>query len=238
MVKDFVFLKRIPRLYVEKEIKNNTFLPLDFYQSHYLTRVLRLQKGQGIRVFNEDSGEWLAILKEINRKNGVVIEAREFLQKSPLMIEKWLAFSLIKPHGLSFLLEKGTELGVTHFQPLRTEYSQKIELNPERFYKQVVAASQQCERLNIPKILPCQSFDNFLGTLPLISWHVGVERQEQTTFYKNPPIGCIVGPEGGWSEKEIITLMDHEAIRKVSLGPYILRAETAAIALLAQFLTQ
>lgn len=230
--------RHIPRLYLEQEFVEDGTCSLTAEQLHHLHRVLRLNSGANVLVFNGQQGEWLAELIIEGKKQGHLLlreQTREQSEESSCI----LLFSLIKPARLSILIEKATELGVTEFYPLVTENSEIKHLNFERFAEIAVSASQQCGRMSIPKWHAPQALINCLkewdSTKPL--FYCDERRQAQhlrdalNTTSEIPAL--LIGPEGGFSKVELALLEVQTYAKSVSLGANILRSETAAIAAVA-----
>lgn len=137
---------------------------------------------------------------------------------------------------MSFLIEKSVELGVTDFYPIISDHTENRKFNVDKLHRYMIEGAEQCERLTIPILHEAQSIDD-IATLdtPI---HCAMERQDKPFFAPNTnqDIACLVGPEGGWSKREIELLLNAPNIAPVSLGTNILRAETAAICMLARLL--
>ncbi len=226
------------RLYLNEPLDAKRELTLNPDHSHYLARVLRYQIGDFVNIFNEKDGEWQSKVIEITKKAVIVQIETKIRSATPSKI-LWLAFAPLKNDAMSFLIEKATELGVTHLQPILTERCNTQRLNLDRLQKNAIEASQQCERLDIPQVLEPVELIKFLQDLPKdIEWFVALERANvesiQKTLQKNNSSawGFIIGPEGGFTRNEI-SLFNKYNITPVSLGPLILRAETAALSVLA-----
>ncbi len=227
------------RLYLNQTLIEKAEIALSLEQSHHIHNVLRYKKEDVIRVFNETNGEWFAKIIALTKKQVIIEIQHQHLQpQNPATL--WLAFAPLKQDANTFLLEKATELGVTHLQPLWMERSNTQRLNHQRWEKIVTEASQQCERQDIPKILESQNFIHFLKDLPShVKWLVALERYQGPILSKtlSPesllPYGFIVGPEGGFSPSERKLLESNPSVQPTSLGPRILRAETAALSVLA-----
>ncbi len=227
------------RLYLNQPLTEKAEIVLSQEQNHYISTVLRYQKGQTLKVFNEVDGEWVAEVFSLGKKQTVLRVDTCLLEprQTPIL---WLGFAPLKQDATNFLLEKATELGVTHLQPLWMERSNTQRLNLDRWQKIVTEASQQCERHDIPHIMAEKKLSDFLEDLPSsISWFVPLERQDAPFFLEivknNParPYGFIIGPEGGFSYVEKEKFKKSTLIHSITLGPRILRAETAALTVLA-----
>jgi 16S rRNA (uracil1498-N3)-methyltransferase len=194
-----------------------------------------LRVDDNVIVFNEASGEWLCTIKTI-KKNTVIVEKSRILRKFQGTKRVWLAFCPVKPDNNRVIVEKCTELGVTDFIPIMSEYTNH-RINHTKLKLIARSAAEQCERLDIPTIWPSIDFDEFIRKLSEdITWISAIERNNTTSvidIYTQRDYGFIVGPEGGFSEKEKNELMRRTT--SCTLSPNILRSETAAIACIAVF---
>lgn len=230
----------IPRIYTIAELKEGIEVRLQDQQMHYLINVLRLKNGEVIRVFNERDGEWQGSISNPNKKQ-LLVQNLQFFCAPKLCKPLWLAFALIKHDPLDFLLEKSTELGATHLQPLITERCNIKNIRLDRWQKNVIDATQQSERHDVPQIFPVQNLKDFLKNQSDVHWLACVERKNDVTpilkavqkLDLNQICGFIIGPEGGFSEFEQNLLLNTESVGCISLGWRILRAETAAINVLS-----
>ena len=225
------------RLYSADDLYTDQVLALTEGQTHYLRHVLRAAIGHRLAVFNERDGEWAAQLTAVSKsRTTVVIE--EQLRPAVMGPNLSLLFTPIKHDPLTFMIEKATELGVRHFYPVMTERCNITRLNQERLQANVVDAAQQCERFDIPTIYSLKPLSKALESwdihIPLL---VCEERAEVPTIAQSlhslaprSPVGFLVGPEGGFSSQEIAYLKSFSFTKSISLGPRILRAETAALA--------
>ena len=197
-------------------------------KAHHLSKVLRLKPGDKFLAFNNIDGEWLCEIVE----NSKTLTARKLsLNREPILPSNRfaLAFCLIKPDNTRLVIEKCTELGVTDFYPLISDYTQLRTANLEKLRTIAEAAVEQSERIELPTIHDISKLSNFLLKLPAeFYWYSAIERYNSDVIqnYKSPP-GFIVGPEGGFSPEEKKLLLQKTI--PISLGQYILRAETACI---------
>ncbi len=227
------------RLYLNEALHAKKELTLNTEHSHYLGRVLRYQINDTVSVFNEKDGEWQSQVTEITKKV-VIIQVQQQLRIPAPPLPLWLAFAPLKNDAMGFLIEKATELGATHLQPILTERCNTQRLNLDRLQKNAIEASQQCERLDIPTVKNPSELVKFLKDLPKeVEWFVALERADAASIQKiletkdkQQPWGFIIGPEGGFTETEARLFKTHN-ITPVNLGPRILRAETAALSVLA-----
>lgn len=224
------------RLYLNESLEAKRELTLNPDHSHYLARVLRYQLDDIVNVFNENNGEWQSKVTQITKK-AVVIQIEQQLRLPNPTRPLWLAFAPLKNDAMGFLIEKATELGVTHLQPILTERCNTQRLNLERLQKNAIEASQQCERLDVPVVLEAVSLVSW-DKRESIEWYVALERADAEPIQKvlqqskTSAWGFIIGPEGGFTSQEV-TLFSKDKITPINLGPRILRAETAALYVLA-----
>jgi 16S rRNA (uracil1498-N3)-methyltransferase len=219
--------KRNVRLFIDAFIPEHPFA-ISQAQAHYLLHVMRLKHGDLLRVFNCSSGEFEARLEQ--RKDGVlVIPIKCVRSPEPLKPQTWLAFSPVKPHLTHFIVEKATELGVSDIQLFFSDFTQIHEVNASKLRAIAIEASEQCERLSVPHIREPLRLTSFLDDLPEIHWFTAMERNENADSMHafDGAAGIIIGPEGGFSEREKFILSSCTQI--VSLGKNVLRSETAAI---------
>lgn len=231
------------RMFLEAPFRPETPIALTPSQCHYLMTVMRLTQGNPVRIFNGQDGEWLAHLKGASRKQGTLVPS-ECLRSQDQEIFLGLIFSPLRQTRLDFLLEKATELGVTDFYPVLMDHSAISKVNPQRFKTLAQEAAEQCERLSLPCFHPLMSLGEALSLWEKTSYAlwVAVERSGSLKAFSAPfhgpdvsvPRGVLIGPEGGFSQREKTLLHQFPFMHRVSLGTRILRSETAALALLSQ----
>jgi 16S rRNA (uracil1498-N3)-methyltransferase len=224
---------KAPRLYVDHDLAVGIDTPLSSDHAHYLLSVMRKNDGDAVRVFNGRDGEYLGEIKRIGKKDAV-LKIAEKIQGQPETIRAThLYFAPIKKDRLGFLIEKATELGVTDFHPVMTDHTENRHFKHDKVIRQIVEAAEQCERLDMPHLHDITE----LSDLPDDQIYAAIERQDAKIFCPQSnydDIAILIGPEGGWSEKEIQSLQSRPSIIPVSLGPRILRAETAALFMLSR----
>jgi 16S rRNA (uracil1498-N3)-methyltransferase len=232
-------LQRTCRLFIEAELEDGAAVSLSQGQAHQLATVLRQTPGDLLRLFNGRGGEWLATIESLTRK-AAVARISEHLRAQPVEAEIALCFAPIKQARLDWLVEKATELGVGRLVPVITRRTQVPRINPDRLHAIAIEAAEQCERLTVPVIDPALTFDRFLAAWPAGRALVAcIERQTAPllrTAIPPPPFGILIGPEGGFAPEEAAALAARVDVKPVSLGPRILRAETAGLAALAMCL--
>lgn len=231
----------IPRLYSPEPLYEKAIIPIERDAFHYLKNVLRLQENAEVRLFNGKDGEWEAHLTDLGKKNGSFLCINRLAEQRS-MPPITMMCSLIKPSRMEILLEKATELGVTHIQPIVTEYCNVRKFNMDRARAQTLEASEQSERMDIPEILPLLSLQEAIAKQKgHILWADETRDQKHSItkeLAKSQVSGLLTGPEGGFSEKEKAFLQAQPHVIPVHLGPLILRAETAGIVLLALYQAQ
>jgi 16S rRNA (uracil1498-N3)-methyltransferase len=211
-------------------------------QAHRLRHVLRLGADAKVAAFNERDGEWLCRINELDRGRGS-LSAFEQRRPSEHELDVWLLFAPIKRTRLDWLVEKATELGAASLIPVLTARTQTERLNPERLQALAVSAAEQSERLSVPEIRAAESLAQLLDGWPAERRLVLCDESGSgvpiagalTALQATAPAAIFVGPEGGFTERELDALGKLSIVTRVGLGPRVLRAETAALAALAVF---
>ena len=221
------------RLFFEESLSLNLKSQLNRSQSHYLSKVMRLGSGQKFSLFNE-SGEWVAKVDDIN-KGIVEFTIQKKLRSAENDKEIWLAFTPIKLNYLNLMIQKATELGITRFIPILTERTVVRKLNEKRIHKIIAEASEQSNRLNIPKLDKIIKLENFLKSNQNINVVFGDLNSERTklNLEKKEPICILIGPEGDFTVKERENILKHKKIFPIKINKNILRSETAAISMIS-----
>lgn len=230
------------RLYVEQALEEDQPLGLDHAQAHFLRSVLRLESGALLALFNGRDGEWLAEIEGLG-KGWASLRLRERLREQSRDPDLWLSFAPIKRARIDFLAEKATELGVARLLPAMTRRTNVERVKIERLAANAREAAEQTERLTVPEVAPPRPLEEILGDWPedrpLIACAEAGEAVpivEHLAGWKRDagqPAGILTGPEGGFAPEEFELLRRHPQVSLVSLGPRILRADTAALAALA-----
>ena len=197
---------------------------------------MRLKPGDTIALFNSTNGEWVAKIISHNKEN-TEFKVEKYIKGKKLENDIWLAFSPIKKNSLDMMIQKTTELGVQKFIPILSERTIVREINTERLKKIIVEASEQSNRISVPKIESLQPLKNFLEKFPnngsLIFCDINCQKSDLKNILikKNKgPVCILIGPEGDFSEKEKQLIIEKKEIFSLSLADNLLRAETAAIA--------
>ncbi len=226
------------RLYVNAELLKNQITTLEKDQSHYLAKVMRVKEGDKVALFNGKQGEWLAQVEEAKKK---AVSLKLIEQSRPQQDEPdvWLCFAPVKYGKIDFLAQKATELGASKLVPVQTKRTIVNRVKHERLVANAIEAAEQSERLTVPKVEAMQTFDGFLADWPQDRLLIvadetggGEPPHELLSVLRASKLAILIGPEGGFAPEEIKRISMHPGARKLSLGPRILRADTAALAAL------
>lgn len=232
------------RLYIDSPLHEGAEIALTRDHSHYLGTVMRKQAGTQLAVFNGRDGCYLAEIIEISRKSGSLrcLSLQEAQWYGP---DLWLLFAPVKKARLDFMAQKATELGASVIWPVRTDFCQVKAIKDERLEANAIEAAEQTERLDIPEIKPFSTLDELLAKWPddralifcdeRLSGDHNHDASRILRQITQTKAAVLIGPEGGFSmaEKEKIDAL--EASYGVSLGPRILRADTAALSALSLY---
>ena len=221
------------RLFFKDSLSLNLVSKLDKPQSHYIYKVMRINKGQSFSLFNQ-SGEWEAKIKEIN-KGIIEFSVIKKLRSSSNEREIWLAFSPIKLNYLNLMIQKATELGVTKFIPILTERTIVRKLNEKRLNKIIIEASEQSNRLKVPKLERITKLNDFLKLNQNTNILFGDLNSDNTkiNFKSADPICILIGPEGDFTIKERENILNLKKLIPLKISKNILRSETAAISMIS-----
>ena len=221
------------RLFFKESLSLNLISKLDKSQSHYLSKVMRINIGQSFSLFNQ-TGEWEAKIKEIN-KGIVEFSVIKKLRSASNEREIWLAFAPIKLNYLNLMIQKATELGVTKFIPILTERTIVRKLNDKRLNKIIIEASEQSNRLKVPKLDRILKLDNFLKlnrNTNIIFGDLNTNNNK-INFNSSDPLCILIGPEGDFTVKERENILKLKKLIPLKINKNILRSETAAISALS-----
>ena len=221
------------RLFFNESLSINLNSKLDKSQSHYLSKVMRINIGQTFSLFNQ-SGEWEAKIKDIN-KGIIEFSIINKLRLKNIERELWLAFAPIKLNYLNLMIQKATELGITKFIPILTERTIVRKLNEKRLNKIMIEASEQSNRLTVPDLENLTRFDNFLRlnqNTNIIFGDLNTKNNKFSIKHKGP-ICILVGPEGDFTIKERQNILKLKNLIPLKINKNILRSETAAISMIS-----
>jgi 16S rRNA (uracil1498-N3)-methyltransferase len=231
-------MKTTPRLHLDSALAEATEIALPREQAHYLTGVLRLQPGDPVSVFNGRDGEWLAHLTEISKK-GASLRCERLVSavRPPPDID--YCFAPLKHARLDYVVQKATELGARRLRPVITQRTIAERVNMERMKANVVEAAEQCNLVFVPEVMEPVKLAALLR-----DWEPqrALIHCDEAAAIANPiealkglkaPAAVLIGPEGGFTEEEKRHLASLSFVRAISLGPRIMRADTAAVAALS-----
>jgi len=221
------------RLFFPESLSTNLTLKLDKSQSHYLIKVMRMNIDKNFSLFNQN-GEWEARITKIT-KGIVEFFITKKIRSNDNEKEIWLAFAPIKLNYLNLMIQKATELGVSKFLPILTERTIVRKINEKRLNKIIVEASEQCNRLKVPKLEEIIKLDNFLKFNQKTNIIFGDLNTNNNKFnIKNTePLCILIGPEGDFTTKEREKILKLKNIIPLKINENILRAETAAISMIS-----
>ena len=231
---------KLPRLFVDAPLGQDADITLSAEQAHYFKTVLRRQDGDQVRLFNGRDGEWLCALASLGKKDGTATALRRLKDQPVNPPRVHLFFAPIKKSRLDWLVEKAVELGATDLHPVVTQNTEIREVNEKRLKQQIFEAAEQCERLDLPVLHPLIKLQSVADHLPAgTAFFACLERGETKLLDAlldalpgNQDVAVLIGPEGGFTAAEASWIFGHENWRASSLGPRILRCETAICAAL------
>jgi 16S rRNA (uracil1498-N3)-methyltransferase len=231
---------RQPRLFVDAALAPGETIALERDQSNYLGNVLRLAAGDTILVFNGRDGEWQASIAGRKRPDSLAIMARTRPQDR--LPDLACVFAPLKHARLDYMVQKAVEMGASSLQPVLTRFTQVSRVNGERMRANVIEAAEQCGILSLAAVAEPVTLDRYLngrdGKRLLVFCDEAAETENPVQalrgeFAAADGIDILIGPEGGFAEEERAVLLRQQRTLRLSLGPRILRADTAAVAALA-----
>lgn len=227
-------------MYINCKLEKGEIIRLNKDQFNYLGNVLRKHNDDKVLVFNGISGEWKASIN-YRGKRSIDLLIEEKILEQVIVPDVMLCFSNIRKNRVSFIIEKGTELGVRTFQPIISEHTQSASFNILKAKYQSVQAAEQTQRLDIPEIMQPKSLLELLGdwdnnrVLLFADEKKAVISPVDVIANISSPVGILIGPEGGFSSIERNYLMSKNFTRPISLGPRVLRSDTASLSLLTLY---
>jgi 16S rRNA (uracil1498-N3)-methyltransferase len=231
-------MKPSQRLFVTSPLSEGARVALTANQAHYLAVVVRLAIGGEVLLFNGQDGEWRAHLAAASKKGGeaLCVDQSRVQDSVP---DLWLLFAPVKGDRTDYIVEKATELGAAGIIPVITERTIVRKINLERLQARAIEAAEQCERLSVPQVLDAKPLSAFLSSpaddgILLFADEAGDTVTIGTALANHTSkVALLTGPEGGFTPIERAKLRACAHVRAVSLGPRILRADTATFAGLA-----
>jgi 16S rRNA (uracil1498-N3)-methyltransferase len=223
-----------PRLFVATPLAKGEAVVVEGNQAHYLSRVMRVSDGDIVILCDDISGEWAARVVSVGKRE-VVLEPAELLRPREQVPDFHLCAALLKKDRFDLVLEKATELGVRRVQPVLAQRCVADKLNPERARAVMTEAAEQCARTALPELTEPAKLESLLRDWPPDRTLFFADEQggepAAAAFVANPgPAALLIGPEGGFDDAERAAVRALPQARAITLGPRILRGETAAIA--------
>ena len=229
--------RSLPRLYVAAPLAEGAAVELEVRQAHYLGNVMRKGVGDELLVFDGRSGEWLARVAEAGKKR-MTISVERLTREAETLPDLTLAFAPVKRAQTDWLVEKATELGVGRLQPVITARTIAERVKLERLEAIAIEAAEQCGRTVLPEILDPAPLDRVLKASGHHRLYFADEQggEPVPSALVPGPATILIGPEGGFTDEERAAIRGAEHAVAISLGPRILRAETAALAAVSAFM--
>ena len=223
------------RLYVEHPLGEGQSVPLSRDQAHYLFGVMRLSKGDTVALFNGQDGEWAAQVVDAGKRGGA-LECSAPIRPQGAPPDVWLLFAPIKKARTDFIVEKAVEMGVARICPVQTEFTNSERVRRDRLQAHATEAAEQCGATWVPEVSEIDRLDRVLASWQpgrnLMFCDEGLAGSGAALSGTKESWAVLIGPEGGFSDTERSRLNGLDFAHAVSLGPRILRADTAAVAAL------
>lgn len=225
------------RLFINEGFIAGTEFLVDGNQGHYLVNVLRVKIGEIVTLFNGDQGEWCAEIIKV-KKGKAFLKILEQVSEQTYDPDLWYLFAPVKKARVDYMIQKATELGVSYIRPVMTQHTNLDRIKDEKIIANMVEAAEQCGRMTVPKLDVMTSLEDMLGGWPedrgLIFCDEAGDAKSFSDLEKSyEKWAVLIGPEGGFSSEERELIRNHPNSQAVTLGPRILRADTAAVAALS-----
>ena len=230
---------RTPRLYVSQDLAEGAEVKLDPQQTNYLVNVMRLGAGAPTLLFNGRDGEFSASLAASSRKAAsLIVGAQSRPQETPPDVD--YLFAPLKHTRLDYMAQKAVEMGASRLRPVITRHTQVSRVNLERLQANAIEACEQCGVIWIPEIAPVEPLTEALKRWPPERLLVFCDEEAEQaspldalgSARPDSGVGLLIGPEGGFDDDERAAILSAPRVLRLSLGPRILRADTAAVAAL------
>jgi 16S rRNA (uracil1498-N3)-methyltransferase len=223
-----------PRLFVETALAQGLQLRVEGPQAHYLIAVMRMRPGDPVKLFDGESGEWLGIAASVNKRD-LMLDVTQLLREREAVPDLWLCAAPLKKGRIDWVAEKACELGVARLVPVLTRRAVVDRLNLDRLRAHMVEAAEQCGRTAVPELaetvkLPALLRDWPAGRTLFFADETGGAPALEAMRARTGPAAILIGPEGGFDAEEREAIRAAPGAVGMSLGPRILRADTAAAA--------
>ena len=229
------------RLFVDHPLSPGQSVPLTRDQAHYLFGVMRQSVGAELLLFNGQDGEWAARVAEAGKRGGVLV-AEALTRPLQMPPDLWLLFAPIKKARTDFIVEKEAEMGAARILPVQTDFTNSDRIRQDRLQAHAVEAAEQCGGTYVPEVGELQKLDRVLADWPqdrrLMFCDEALVGQAGGLPPEPGPWAILIGPEGGFSDAERARLTALPQSHAISLGPRILRADTAAVAAMTLWQTE
>ena len=225
--------KSTPRLFVDQRLSAGGDVQIDSGAAHYLLGVMRLKEGAPVKLFDDRTGEYLAHIAQAGKRD-LTLTIGDQLRPREEVPDLWLCQALVKKDRLDWIAEKSCELGIARFVPALTSRCVADKFKEDRMRSQMIEAAEQCERTALPQIAPLARLDAMLREWPGDRKIFFCDERGGVPFGEaigdcSGPSAILIGPEGGFTDEENALIRQHPNAVPVSLGPRILRADTAAV---------
>ncbi len=226
-----------PRLFVDEPLAVGICVPVTASSAHYLISVMRIKEGAPVKLFDDRTGEYLATAMQIGKRD-LVLNIDTLLRPREAAPDLWLVQALVKKDRFDWVAEKACELGIARFVPVITARCVVDKLKEDRLRSHMIEAAEQCERTALPEIATSRKLDSLLKDWPTVRTLYFCDERGGAPFGEalkkhRGPAAILVGPEGGFTDQENADIRALPQSVPVSLGPRILRADTAAVTAIA-----
>jgi 16S rRNA (uracil1498-N3)-methyltransferase len=229
------------RLFVDQLLTDGCEVKIDGGQAHYLISVMRMKPGAPVKLFDDVSGEWLAEVAMVGKRD-LILNVTARLRARESVPDLWLAAAPIRKARYDWVAEKACELGVAQFLPVLMQRCVADKVKDDRLRAHMIEAAEQCNRTALPIVSAPQKLGEFLTSLPTDRHLFFADETGGAPFVEainahHGSAAILIGPEGGFSDEERVAVRAHPAAIPISLGPRILRADSAAIAALSVWMS-
>ena len=225
------------RLYINEVFQEGSAHHIEGNQGHYLVNVLRVQVGEYVTLFNGDQGEWRAEIIKI-KKGKALLSVLEKISNQTSEPDLWYLFAPVKKARVDYMIQKATELGVSYIRPIITQHTNLDKIKEEKIINNMIEAAEQCGRMTVPEMDVIITLEDLIESFPQDRGLIFCDEAGDASVFKDIDIkyekwAILIGPEGGFSDDERKAIRHHPCSIPVTLGPRILRADTAAVSALS-----